>query len=1064
MGTVCDAAHIGLEVFCRSISPAPLALMDKRLTLSILLIVGLATTFWTQSRVPQLNEKALMGGDVQLDALGFETVFEVQPDDPAIQKILYTTGNWLHTNKKGMAFGLLFAAALMLLLSRSKKRSFNNRFANSALGIAIGAPLGVCVNCAAPIAKGLHAGGARVETTLAAMLSSPTLNIIVLSMLFSLFPAYIVGIKLGLTIGFILIVLPLLARFFGKDVQKPSDSESCPLPLAEESNDTSSSGSWSSATRWVARGYAANLWYICKTTVPLMILAGFLGAILVTYLPWDSMATLLPEGSIFLVLAGMSAVALIGITLPVPIAFDVLVTAILLAGGMPVRYAMVLLFTLGIYSVYSMAIVWTGISRRLSVIVFVLLAGFGVVAGVLADGFHKLQLRAQQQMFLATFGETSEPRGPMSYRVGGDTLTVPPTPVAPLEREAVTTAQVPGLTIERIGFQDRVAEPGKPFRRLEGHMFGFNEPYSFSVMNFLSLQRFRGIASGDVHNDGWPDVVMTSDRGLSLYANQAGQRFARQAVDVPDLHDLRIVNAALVDLNNDGWLDIVFASYRKGNYVIYNRGGQFNQDQLRSLPNHAGAIMSGTMSFGDLDRDGDLDMAVGNWSIGQIGQVRGAVGGLSSSRNAVLINTGSDGFEVRDLPGAVGESLASLVSDLDNDGDLDLVMANDFTPPDTFYLGDGAGGLEQISRNDGVIPHSPITTMSITTADIDNDLTPEIYLGQITGRRGSGGIPLTPIGDEIAEEMIDPAYKKHCQHIMKVQEQLLRISGQQDMTITTTIDSRYREDSIALFLLYHATNWNPDRRLCDMFQGKWEPFNFACRQVFSDRIEQTKAEQEQSIRSQSGINVLLKSDGKGRFVDAAERLGVTVGGWTWNAKFADLDNDEWQDLFVVNGEFTTTTRESNIFYRNQGGQKFVDATSEYGLGSLLATSSYTYIDFDNDGDLDIIALPAVGPVLTFQNNLERGHSVAFELRDKKANRFGIGSKIIIHYGPDATRHQMREIQAGGGFVSFDAPMAWFGLGTHDRVASVEIQWSTGEKTALTHEFPAGSRYVITRNR
>ena len=51
-------------------------------------------------------------------------------------------------------------------------------------------PLGVCVNCAAPIAKGLYAGGARAETTLAAMIASPTLNIVVLTMLFGLFPFY----------------------------------------------------------------------------------------------------------------------------------------------------------------------------------------------------------------------------------------------------------------------------------------------------------------------------------------------------------------------------------------------------------------------------------------------------------------------------------------------------------------------------------------------------------------------------------------------------------------------------------------------------------------------------------------------------------------------------------------------------------------------------------------------------------------------------------------------------------------------------------------------------------
>ncbi len=1038
--------------------------MDKRLILSILLIAGLAGTFWTQSRVPQLNEKALMGGTVQLDELGFETVLTVQPDDPAMQRILFTTVNWLDTNKKGMTFGLLFAAALMLLLTRSKTRSFESRFANSALGMAIGAPLGVCVNCAAPIARGLHAGGARVETTLAAMLSSPTLNIIVLSMLFALLPGYIVAIKLGLTIGFVLVVLPLLGRLFGGDVRQPLPSGSPTNLLDTAPTNTLAGPGWGAAVAWLLRSYAKNLWFICRTTVPLMVLAGFLGAVLVTFVPWSSVATLIPDTTMTGVLASMLVVALIGITLPVPIAFDVLVTAILLAAGMPMRYAVILLFTLGIYSIYSLAIVWTGISRRLSVVLFVVLAGLGVIAGVLAEGFHKMQLREQHQLFLATFGETTAPRGPMRYREAKATPAPPARPVEPLARAPLVDVTRPGITIERTAFRPRVGELGPQFTRLEGDMFGFDEPYAFDVTNFLSLHRFRAIASGDVHHDGWPDVVITSDRGLTLYRNEAGARFRRQPIDLGDLRDCRVVNAALVDLDDDGWLDIVFCCYRRGNFVLYNQDGRFDATRLFELPNHDTAIMSGTMSFGDLDRDGDLDVAVGNWSIGQIGQVRGAVGGLSSSRNVVLMNHGGGAFDVRLLPGAVGESLASLLSDFDNDGDLDLVMANDFGPPDTFYRGDGSGSLSRIRRGDGVIPHSTVTTMSFATADLDNDLVPEMYIGQITGRSGSGGPTLTPIGDAIADEMIEPAHREHCRHVLAVQEQLLRIAKQQDLTITTSIDPRYREDSIALFLLYHATNWNPDPQLCELFRGNWEPFGFACGLVFGERVEQTEAERKDSIPARAGDNVLLRSNGNGGFVDVAGELGLGVVGWTWNAKFADLDNDEWQDLFVVNGEFTTRTRETNMLFRNEGGRRFVDTTATSGLTSLLATSSYTYVDFDNDGDLDIIALPAVGPVLTYRNNLAGNRSVAFELRDERGNHFGIGAKIVIRYGPDGARQQIREIQASGGFVSFDAPIAWFGLGEYERIAGVEIRWSTGEVTRLDRELLAGSRYLIRRHR
>src|SRR5690242_12392133 len=184
-----------------------------RVFLASLLVVVIAFYFWSQSRYPQLNDKAMMSGTIQLeDPLSFEAAIQFEPTAPLWQRIGYTTINWIKTNRRGMTFGVLFGAAFLTLMRYLPRRSFRNSFANSALGLALGAPLGVCVNCAAPIAKGMFSSGARVETALSAMVASPTLNIVVVAMAFSILPFYVAMTKLVLSIFIILIGVPLVVR------------------------------------------------------------------------------------------------------------------------------------------------------------------------------------------------------------------------------------------------------------------------------------------------------------------------------------------------------------------------------------------------------------------------------------------------------------------------------------------------------------------------------------------------------------------------------------------------------------------------------------------------------------------------------------------------------------------------------------------------------------------------------------------------------------------------------------------------------------------------------------
>jgi len=100
--------------------------------------------------------------------------------------------------------------------------------------------------------------------------------------------------------------------------------------------------------------------------------------------------------------------------------------------------------------------------------------------------------------------------------------------------------------------------------------------------------------------------------------------------------------------------------------------------------------------------------------------------------------------------------------------------------------------------------------------------------------------------------------------------------------------------------------------------------------------------------------------------------------------------------------------------------------------------------------------------MLYRNNAQTNHAIEFALRDHIGNSYGIGSKVIIHYGNG--KHQMRELKASGGFVSFDAASAHFGLGSLDHIKAVEVQWSTGEKSVIRGALQAGYRYALTRQK
>ena len=138
-----------------------------------------------------------------------------------------------------------------------------------------------------------------------------------------------------------------------------------------------------------------------------------------------------------------------------------------------------------------------------------------------------------------------------------------------------------------------------------------------------------------------------------------------------------------------------------------------------------------------------------------------------------------------------------------------------------------------------------------------------------------------------------------------------------------------------------------------------------------------------------GPNVLYRNEGGGVFADVTAAAAVGDVGWGTHAAFVDYDRDGDLDLYAANYMefdpdhneecFAGTVRiycgpntypgQAGVLYRNDGGSRFVDVTTEVGLaddsGRQLAA---VFGDFDNDGDADLFVANDKRPNFLFLNN------------------------------------------------------------------------------------------------
>ena len=577
-----------------------------------------------------------------------------------------------------------------------------------------------------------------------------------------------------------------------------------------------------------------------------------------------------------------------------------------------------------------------------------------------------------------------------------------------------------------------------------GSEIGLKKYWKFKFTDFFDpFVLGRGIASGDFDNDGWSDIAIATNEGVVLYRNFGGLQFNFYGrLNLPQSLNSFVVT--LVDLDNDGWLDVFATAYGGRSVVFNNQEGNFDKSNAIILYNpDANATLSA--GFADWDLDGDLDFVLGNWSFGTEENFRTTF----SANQRVTNNTNSikkqsnKPYETRSFSELTGDTLSVLFSDINNDQSLDLILANDRHVPDLWYLG-GTSGFELITpqRSDVV---TSLNTMSYESADFNNDLLMDVFSSDMSFDDNGTSTYCHLLSGEDASACI---------------ETLPGAKAIQDLDITwcnALEDPDENANCLDAMTVRLATS-DKDSSLCNTIQD--ESALSLCLRLAQHYTSEAPIVYDQYPLQQMS-NKLLMGNEDGTFDDETTSAGVQSSYWSWNAKAADLDNDEYQDIYVGNGyEFGHPVQLfSNVFFHNKKDGSFERAEEAFNLKFMPNTSSFTYADFDRDGDIDIVTSSVMSQPFMFENQLNVNNSVQFSLRDHLGNRFAIGSKITIFYGEKL--NQMREIKLSGGYQSFDETVVTFGLSSHTLVRSVEVQWPDGEITKLAN-LPGNARYRVTR--
>ena len=487
-------------------------------------------------------------------------------------------------------------------------------------------------------------------------------------------------------------------------------------------------------------------------------------------------------------------------------------------------------------------------------------------------------------------------------------------------------------------------------------------------------------------------------------------------------------------------------------------------EPLAGLMGHGGA-------WGDFDNDGLIDLFVGGFCDRPNAEYEPAT---SPVPTRLFRNLGKGRFELmKDSPTATyARTSGAVFADLDNDGTLDLYVANNakasagtkskstIEPQSSAknhhsqLFKNTNGKLKDISIASGAVPDSLLTARNIGVFDYDSD----------------GMLDLLVIEDKFTRKPRTTLFKNLGG--LKFKDVTAEAGLPEDLFGLGHAVADLNEDGRPDFFIGHSNRlfisdgknrYREAVELRDLFQ--WKPLHgedWPCGAAFGDLNRDGRLDLVLSIHCETARNKVFINDGLKnglpQFREVSKEVGFpeSVPVKCPHVEIQDFDNDGWPDIYLSTG-WQEEGIITPLIFRNTGNNG--------GLPQFTAPKPIkppmVYFpcgpsgDFDNDGKLDLFLINWFkgNHSRLLRNESATRHWLQVRVTGKQMNRMGIGSQIRLYQAGQLGKREallgFQEINIGFGYASGQPAIAHFGLGSVAKI-DIEVKLSHGKSITRTH--------------